>query len=173
MSLLSNFVAKTIYMEYTVKYNDVFEQCVMLSQFEGRDYHGDDGESLYLSVKITGQDKDLVMSYIEQGARKLEELLERMIVETDYSDDEFKWILRTEETRWNTAKQFGINVRDALKCYAMSKWLDGRKSDRVEAYATLYADLSEMCRRSLMRRMPPRRRVKQKEYVNTITIEDK
>lgn len=160
-------------MEYSLQYDGVMEQCAMLSQFEGRDYHAENGDSLYLAVKITSQDEPLVRGYMEQGARKLEDMMERMVVESAYGDGGFRWELRTDETRWNAGKEFDGNMRDALKCYAMAKWLDGRKSDRVEAYNTLFAELSEMCRKGLMRKTPPRRREKKAEYTNTVTMEAK
>lgn len=158
-------------MIYRQKYSDIMEQCVMLSQFEGRDYRSEDGESLYSVVKITEQDKPLVLGYIQEGAHRLEELIDRMVSATSYTDDGFEWNLRTEETRFNPSKDFGKNAEDAMKCYAMSLWLDGRKNGRKDWYMDMYTELSVLCRNAVMRKMPPRKRAKKPEYTDTVEIE--
>jgi len=158
-------------MTYKQKYSDIMEQCVMLSQFEGRDYYSEDGESLYHVVKITEQDRPLVLGYIQEGAHRLEDMLERMISGSSYTEDGFEWELRTEETRWNADKHLAENMTDALKCYAMSCWLDGRKSNRTEWYTNMYAEMSSLCQKSVMRKLPPKKRVKETRYTDTIEIE--
>ena len=158
-------------MIYKQKYADIVSRCVMLSQFEGRDYYADNGESLYPLVKITEQDKPLIITYIEEGAHRLEEQIERIVSSSSYTEDGFEWVLRTEETRWNADKDFEANATDALKSYAMSLWLDGRKSDRKDWYMNQYTELSALCQRSIMRKSAPRKRVKEPLYTDNIEIE--
>lgn len=143
----------------------------MLSQFEGRDYYSENGDSLYSLVKITEQDRPLLLSYIEEGAHRLEESMERMVSASTYTDDGFEWDLRTEETRWNADKDFGRNMTDALKSYAMSLWLDGRKSDRKEWYMSLFSDMTDLCRKSIMRKSAPKKREKKPLYTDEVEIE--
>ena len=73
----------------------------MLSSFEGRDLVGDSGESLYLKIKITEQDRPLIRTYLEQAARSLEEGMSKIITSSAYSEEGFVWEVRTEDTRWN------------------------------------------------------------------------
>ena len=60
-------------MTYEFEYIKAIDKCEMLSSFEGRDLVGDSGESLYLKIKITAQDRPLIRTYLEQAARVLEE----------------------------------------------------------------------------------------------------
>lgn len=71
----------------------------MLSSFEGRDLVGDSGDSLYLKVKITEQDRPLIKTYLEQAARALEEGMAKIITSSAYSEEGFVWEVRTEDTR--------------------------------------------------------------------------
>ena len=66
-------------MVYEFTYSAVISRCKMLASFEGRDYTGDSGESLFLRVKLTEQDEPLLLSYLEEAARRIEERVARMV----------------------------------------------------------------------------------------------
>ena len=51
-------------MTYEFEYIKAIDKCEMLSSFEGRDLVGDSGESLYLKIKITEQDRPLIRTYL-------------------------------------------------------------------------------------------------------------
>lgn len=141
-------------MFVSVNYDDVITNCEMLSQYEGRDYYGEDGGSLYLQVKITGQDHDLMRTYISDGAMKVADMISRLITYSEYKSNGFQWTLRTEETRFKYFKM-GDKLINILSSYAMGKWLDGRKSDRKEAYEAMFAEECECLRKTLLYKSPP------------------
>lgn len=73
-------------MTYEFEYIKAIDKCEMLSSFEGRDLVGDSGESLYLKIKITEQDRPLIRTYLEQAARVLEEGMAKIITSSAYSE---------------------------------------------------------------------------------------
>lgn len=142
-------------MTYGFSYNDAIDRCVMLSSFEGRDYTGDSGDSLFLKVKITEQDKPLIRTYLGQAARMLEDGMSRIITAATYDDDGFSWEVRTEETRWNVNKKLDENLGEALVGYSMMRWLSDRKPDRIGIYKNLWEDMSVMCVKNMYRKNSP------------------
>lgn len=163
-------------MDYELKYKDVRDRCVMLSEYEGRDYYDDNGESLYLTVKITEQDYDLLATFLHDGARKMEGGLNRMITAAEYTDEGLKWTLRTDETRWNEKVEFGTLAVEALASYVMGQWLDGRRTDRKAAYDAIFNDMMGALMQNLTRKSVPKRkrRVREGEADSvTITITEK
>lgn len=135
----------------------------MLSEYEGRDYYGENGDSLYLSVKIAEQDYDLLATYLHEGARKMESALERMITAVEYTDDGLKWTLRTDETRWNGNISFSKLAVEALTSYVMGQWLDGRRTDRKAAYDAIYEDMMGALIQNVMRKSTPHKKHRVKE----------
>ena len=127
----------------------------MLSSFEGRDLVGDSGESLYLKIKITAQDRPLIRTYLEQAARVLEEGMAKIITSSTYSEEGFVWEVRTEDTRWNVNRKLDENLLDALVGYSMMSWLSDRKPDRIGVYKSLWEDMSVMCVKNIYRKNPP------------------
>lgn len=127
----------------------------MLSSFEGRDLVGDSGESLYLKIKITKQDRPLIRTYLEQAARVLEEGMAKIITSSTYSEEGFVWEVRTEDTRWNVNRKLDENLLDALVGYSMMSWLSDRKPDRIGVYKSLWEDMSVMCVKNIYRKNPP------------------
>ena len=142
-------------MKLKFKYSDVMERCRMLSSYEGRDHMNEGGESLYLDIKITGQDEPLLLTYMGQAARALEERMRRMITDAEYTGEGFVWEMRTEETRWTPGQRFDGNLHEAIVSYVMMNWLSERKSGRTGLYKTLWEDMSEMCVQNIYRKMPP------------------
>ena len=142
-------------MTYQFQYATALERCSMLSSFEGRDYVGGDGESLFLTVKITEQDKPLILTYMEQAARDMETRLDNMVTSTEYDTDGFTWELRTEETRWNPDKRMDNSVREALVGYAMARWLEDRKPARKAAYDEIWNGSATMAVANLYRKRAP------------------
>lgn len=142
-------------MVYEYKYDSVFERCVMLSSFEGRDASSQSGESEYLKIKITEQDKPLILSYIDSAARMLQERMARMVTSAEYDIAGFTWVVRTEDTRWNVNTKLDKNIQEALVSYAMMNWLSERKAGRVELYKQLWVDMTQMCVENIFRKNPP------------------
>lgn len=149
------FCRKRNAMTYKFEYAKAIEKCGMLSSFEGRELVGDGGESLYLRVRITEQDKPLIREYMERAARSLEDGMSRIITSSEYSEEGFVWEVRTEETRWNVNRKLDENLTDALVGYAMAGWLSDRKPDRIGVYKSLWEDMSVMCVRNMYRKNPP------------------
>ena len=123
----------------------------MIASYEGRDYTGDSGDSLYLTVKITNQDLPLIKRYLEEAARLIEDGVARMVDASSYSDSGFSWTLRTEDTRWNTNKKLDENLKDA-----MMQWLVERKPARVDMYKELWENMRIMAMKNIFRKMPPK-----------------
>lgn len=145
-------------MELKFKYSDVMDRCRMLSSFEGREYVSKSGESLYLEIKITEQDEPLILSYMEQAARSLQEMMARMVTGAEYAKEGFTWEIRGEETRWNAGNLFDRSVHEAIVSYVMMNWLSEKKSARAEMYKTFWEDMGTMCVRNVMRKMPPKKK---------------
>lgn len=116
---------------------------------------GDSGESLYLKIKITAQDRPLIRTYLEQAARVLEEGMAKIITSSTYSEEGFVWEVRTEDTRWNVNRKLDENLLDALVGYSMMSWLSDRKPDRIGVYKSLWEDMSVMCVKNIYRKNPP------------------
>ena len=135
-------------MTYEFEYIKAIDKCEMLSSFEGRDLVGDSGESLYLKIKITAQDRPLIRTYLEQAAAKI-------ITSSTYSEEGFVWEVRTEDTRWNVNRKLDENLLDALVGYSMMSWLSDRKPDRIGVYKSLWEDMSVMCVKNIYRKNPP------------------
>ena len=127
----------------------------MRDAIEGRDLVGDSGESLYLKIKITAQDRPLIRTYLEQAARVLEEGMAKIITSSTYSEEGFVWEVRTEDTRWNVNRKLDENLLDALVGYSMMSWLSDRKPDRIGVYKSLWEDMSVMCVKNIYRKNPP------------------
>lgn len=144
-------------MEYEFLYGKVIERCKMLSSFEGRDYVGQSGESLYLTVRVTEQDVPLLLEYAGRAAKNLQERMARMISSADYSEEGFKWVIRSKETRWNINTALDRNIEEAIVSYVMSVWLEGRKSDKVSMYKQMWEDISIECVQNIFRKMPPKK----------------
>lgn len=142
-------------MVYEFSYSGVVARCKMLSSFEGRDYVGDSGDSLYLRVKLTDQEDPLLIGYLDEAARRMEERVSRMVLASEYTDTGFTWTLRTEETRWNVNRDLDRHISEALAAYAMARWLEDRKPSRVEMYRSLWEGSSAMAEMSLYRKNPP------------------
>ncbi len=143
-------------MVYNYDYTDTITRCSMIASYEGRDYTGDSGDSLYLTVKITNQDLPLIKRYLEEAARLIEDGVARMVDASSYSDSGFSWTLRTEDTRWNTNKKLDENLKDALVSYAMMQWLAERKPARVDMYKELWENMRIMAMKNIFRKMPPK-----------------
>ena len=107
-------------MVYEFSYSGVVARCKMLSSFEGRDYVGDSGDSLYLRVKLTEQEEPLLIGYLDEAARRMEERVSRMVLASEYTDAGFTWTLRTEETRWNVNRDLDRHISEALAAYAQT-----------------------------------------------------
>lgn len=157
-------------MVYNFDYTDVLSQCVMLSSYEGRDFVGKSGESLFLDIKITAQDKPLINTYIVQAAQILQEKMGRMITSADYIENGFTWNIRTEETRWNVNTKLDENLKEALVSYAMMNWLLEKKADKAPMYKSLWDDMSAMCVQNVFRKMPPRKKRERKEDICEVEI---
>lgn len=142
-------------MTYGFDYKDALEKCGMLSSFEGRDHVGDGGDSLYLRIKITEQDRPLIVTYLERAARELEDMAARIITESSYTPDGFTWEVITERTRWNVNKKLDENMMDALTSYAMMEWLSDRRPDRAAVYKQIWTDMAAMCVGNIYRKNPP------------------
>ena len=124
-------------MTYEFEYIKAINKCEMLSSFEGRDLVGNSGESLYLKIKITEQDRPLIRT------------------SSTYSEEGFVWEVRTDDTRWNVNKKLDENLLDALVGYSMMGWLSDRKPDRIGVYKSLWEDMSVMCVKNIYRKNPP------------------
>ena len=149
------FALKKLLMVYEFTYSSVLSRCKMLASFEGRDYTGDSGESLFLRVKLTEQDEPLLLSYLEEAARRIEERVARMVSASEYTEEGFTWTLRTEETRRNVNRELDRNISEALAAYTMMQWLADRKPARVEMYRSLWEGSSAMAEANLYRKNPP------------------
>lgn len=144
-------------MEYEFLYDKVIERCKMLSSFEGREYVSQSGESMYLTVKITEQDVPLLLGYAARAAKSLQERMSRMIVSATYSEEGFKWNIRSRETRWNINTALDRNIEEAIVAYSMASWMEGRKDDKVPMYRQMWEDISLQCVQNVFRKMPPRK----------------
>lgn len=150
-------------MEYEFSYDKVIERCKMLSSFEGRDFVGQSGDSLYLTVKVTDQDVPLLLQYAGQAAKELQERMSRMISSATYSSDGFSWSIRSKETRWNINTALDRNVEEAIVSYVMAGWLSGRKEDKVPMYKQMWDDISMQCVQNIFRKMPPQK-IRRSDY---------
>jgi hypothetical protein len=157
-------------MKFLFEYKDVLTRCVILSSYEGRDYVGDSGDSMYLTVKITQQDVPLLKTYISDAVHKLEDMLQRMVISSIYKEDSLEWELRTDETRWNLRKKFTDNFQEAVVGYAMFNWLNGRKADSVATYQAIWQDMSAMCVRNLFAKIPPKKFKQRKEDICDVEV---
>lgn len=142
-------------MVYEYRYDEALERCVMLSSYEGRESADGSGETKYLQIKNTEQDRPLILVYIAAAARLLQERMSRMITSAEYNETGFVWTVRTEETRWNVNTKLDKNIQESLVSYAMMNWLAERKPDRVDMYRQLWQDMTQMCVANLFRKSVP------------------
>lgn len=199
-------------MEITIDFKDVLERCVMESAFIGRtaELHANDelryatDDEVYSRhyvgnydiVRIRGGDTPLLMTYIREGAHKLEcAWCEYMSATGCYTSETVVWEFKLNDdmfhqppifnpfqnnyyTQDNNPSEDGDTswlagtIEDILATYALSRWLHDKQPDLSSVYLQRYENTTLNVTLSLTKntlRAPRKRFENQNHLVNTFT----
>jgi len=143
-----------------VSWASVYSMLERISSYEGRSAVTPSGDSDFLNVHITDQDKSFVEDYISHGTSAVEESLGNLISDVEFgtnattSDKETTYKFVIDTNRVGTATLSSMIV-EAIASYAMRQWVSERKPSRMEFYSNLYTQMVSSITRSLTRKSKP------------------
>lgn len=160
-------------MNFHFDYGELIGRMKMLSSYEGRNSIAGDGTSNYLKVKITEQDEPVVKEHISDAALRIEENIASAVHSSEYSETGFGWDLKLDTPRWNNRRSLSKYIEEAVVAYAMLKWVEENRPERVAAYSEIWNDMISRVVECVFRLNAPVKRKRRKDCVcqAEITVE--
>ncbi len=145
-------------MAVTLTDSSLLDRCTMLSSYEGRNITDGSGESMYDSVHITDQDKDLVLYYINEAVNAVEtelgyhlESVERVATTTGGDPDAYEFTFISEPYFTEPGQR---RLGEVIETFAMSRWLEDKSESRGASYKLMYDNLMQALINSIRKNRP-------------------